>query len=389
MYNIEYQKSYCIENYNFQTIIFLQVPIKINKDKRILMKFPLDPKPTFKDSLLFWIERYVRYKLTSLSNRQVKDPDMLFSIIQRLSEGVGSIDELQKLAKEARNAGLIGINTYFKPLEKLYKHLSKLPMHSLKEIDEEIIIDFLATATAHLSDATKKNYRTTMINFFKYIEKNNETNGQIHVFGIELKNWAGLRGKAGMKLPVHLSQEEIKRFIEAIDTYPFRQDVAARNRAIIKLILYTGIRVSEAINLKLKDFMPQEDVYLIKIIGKGNKSRVVMIKKEHIKKDLDDWLLQRRCSDNLLFCNNRGTPLTQAYISRIVEKILLSCGIRKEKNGAHMLRHTFATLLYNKSKDLVLVQEALGHASLDTSRIYTHFDKERLKKAASIMDDIK
>ena len=54
-----------------------------------------------------------------------------------------------------------------------------------------------------------------------------------------------------------------------------------------------------------------------------------------------------------------------------------------------MLRHTFATLLYNKSKDLVLVQEALGHASLDTSRIYTHFNKERLKKAASIMDDIK
>ena len=54
-----------------------------------------------------------------------------------------------------------------------------------------------------------------------------------------------------------------------------------------------------------------------------------------------------------------------------------------------MLRHTFATLLYLKSKDLVLVQEALGHASLDTSRIYTHFDKDKLYKAASIMDDIK
>ena len=75
-------------------------------------------------------------------------------------------------------------------------------------------------------------------------------------------------------------------------------------------------------------------------------------------------------------------------MSRIVENILRSCGIKKEKNGAHMLRHTFATLLYNKSKDLVLVQETLGHASLDTSRIYTHFDKDKLHKAASIMDDL-
>ena len=114
-----------------------------------------------------------------------------------------------------------------------------------------------------------------------------------------------------------------------------------------------------------------------------------MIKSKHIKKDLDEWLTLKDCKNNLLFCNKKGTALTQAYVSRTVEKILLSAGIRKEKNGAHMLRHTFATLLYLKSKDLVLVQEALGHASLDTSRIYTHFDKDKLYKAASIMDDIK
>ena len=71
-----------------------------------------------------------------------------------------------------------------------------------------------------------------------------------------------------------------------------------------------------------------------------------------------------------------------------MEKMLLVAGIRKEKNGAHMLRHTFATLLYQKNRDLVLVQEALGHADLNTSKIYTHFDKERLKIAANTMDDM-
>ena len=349
------------------------------------MKYPLDFKDRFCDTFLFWIERYLRFKLNSLSNRQVKNQEELFDVIRKLSLGTKNIDELSTLAKRARNAGLIGINTYYKPLEKFYRFLCDYGVASMKEIDEELIVDFLTTATGGLSDATKKNYRIAMINFFKYIDKNNEDG---HHFDIELKNWAGLQGKAGQKLPVFMGEDEIARFLQAIDDYPFRSDVAARNRAIIKMILYTGIRVGEAIGLRLKDIELQGDVYLLKITGKGNKIRVVMIKSQHIKRDLDEWMQKRRCGSDLLFCNKKGTHLTQAYISRIVEQILKSAGIKKEKNGAHMLRHTFATLLYNKSKDLVLVQEALGHASLDTSRIYTHFDKERLKKAASVMDDI-
>ena len=350
------------------------------------MKYPLDFKDHFCETLRFWIERYIRFKLTSLSNRQVKDQKKLQNIIKALTLGTKDIDELAKLAKEARNVGLIGINTYFKPLEKLYDFLCNMGLASMYEIDEELIVDFLASSTAGLSDATKKNYRIAMINFFAFLDKNNEDK---HLFSIELKNWAGLRGKAGQKLPVFLNENEVAKFLKAIETYPFQREIAARNRAIIKLIIYTGIRVSEAINLKIKDVMYQDGVYLVKIVGKGNKSRVVMIKADKIQKDLDEWMQYRRCKDGYLFCNKKGTPLTQAYISRTVEKILLSCGIRKEKNGAHMLRHTFATLLYNKSKDLVLVQEALGHASLDTSRIYTHFDRDRLMQAASIMDDLK
>ena len=80
--------------------------------------------------------------------------------------------------------------------------------------------------------------------------------------------------------------------------------------------------------------------------------------------------------------------LSQAYIYKNVENILKYVGIKKEKMGAHMLRHSFATLLYQRHKDLVLVQEALGHADLNTSRIYTHFDKDQLLKAASLMDEL-
>ncbi|WP_200762128.1 tyrosine-type recombinase/integrase [Nitrosophilus alvini] len=353
------------------------------------MHYPIDFKDRFEDTLLFWMERFIRHKLNSLSNRQVKDKDRLAYVIKKLTLGTDSIEELADLVKEARNAGLIGINTYFKPLEKLYRYLIMMGPASMKEIDEEMIVDFLTSETGGLSDATKKNHRIAMINFFAYIDKQNlDDSGNAHVYRIELKNWGGLKGKSGQKLPEYLTEDEISKFLEAIETYPFRSDVAARNRLIIKIILYTGIRVGEAIGLRIKDIIPEKDIYLIKILGKGNKHRVVMIKSKHIKSDLQEWLSLRNCENELLFCNKKGTTLTQAYISRIVEKILMSAGIRKEKNGAHMLRHSFATLLYRKSKDLVLVQEALGHASLDTSRIYTHFDRDKLYKAASIMDDI-
>ena len=111
-----------------------------------------------------------------------------------------------------------------------------------------------------------------------------------------------------------------------------------------------------------------------------------MIKVNIIAKDLKEWNDIKAHNNTLLLCNQKGNVLSQAYISSIVEKILLSVGIRKEKNGAHMLRHSFATLLYQKHHDLILVQEALGHADINTSRIYTHFDKERLKATTNLMD---
>ncbi|MBT0881540.1 tyrosine-type recombinase/integrase, partial [Campylobacter sp. 2018MI27] len=116
--------------------------------------------------------------------------------------------------------------------------------------------------------------------------------------------------------------------------------------------------------------------------------RVVLLNINSIKEHLE-YFNNFAEPNQYLFTNKQGKPLTQAYISRLIENVLLAAGIRKEKNGAHMLRHSFATLLYKKEKDLLLVQEALGHASLNTSRIYTHFDNDKLKLAAKIANNLK
>ncbi len=172
-------------------------------------------------------------------------------------------------------------------MDKLYTYIENYGAKSLKEIDEEFLSCFLLWATANLSDATKKNYRIALLSFFSYLDKQNSEN---YSFLIELKNWGGLGGKSGTKLPSYMKEEEVKRFIKGIDEYKFSQKTASRNRLIIKIILYTGLRVSEALNINKKDFIKDRDIYVIQVRGKGNKPRVVMIKEHIIKEDLKNWL---------------------------------------------------------------------------------------------------
>ncbi len=345
------------------------------------MKYLIDCESSVEKSLLFWIGRFIKYKVTTLSNRQVSDKDRLANLMRDLTLHVSSIEHLKTTVKEIRNVGIGGIHIYFIPIAKLYKYILNFGANSLKEIDEEFLSEFLAIETSALSDATKKNYRIALLAFFGYLDKQND---EKYTFLIELKNWGGLGGKGGDKLPSYMHKKEVSRFIKAIDEFEFKPQILSRNRLIVKTILYTGIRVGEALGIKLKDIFEEGEFFMIQVRGKGNKPRIVMIKKSIISPDLKQWLDIRNCQDALLFCNKFGKKLTQAYISRIVEKILMSAGIKKEKNGAHMLRHTFATMLYQKNHDLILVQESLGHADINTSRIYTHFDKEKLKKTTDI-----
>lgn len=352
-----------------------------------MMKYPLDCEENFEKSFLFWLAKFVKYKLSSLSNKELKNPAILAEVNYALTQTPKHIDALDALVKKARNAGLTGVSTYFNPLKKLFDYLTFYKLHSLKQIDEALIVEILASITGALSDASKKNYRIAVMNFFDFLNRQNEEDSKAHIFDINLKNWAGVSGARGIKLPEFMSEDELKKFLEAIDNADFKANTI-RNKLIIKIIIFTGIRVSEALHIRLKDISEEDGLYHIRIHAKGNKYRLVMIKKELISTLLDNVKINYLSQDSLLFVNKKGTPLTQAYVSRIVEQILFKAGIRKQKNGAHMLRHTFATLLYKKQKDLVLVQEALGHASLNTSRIYTHFDSEKLKLAAKVAEEL-
>ncbi|TPH64347.1 tyrosine recombinase XerH [Helicobacter pylori] len=354
------------------------------------MKHPLEELKDPIENLLLWIGRFLRYKCTSLSNSQVKDQNKVFECLNELNQ-VRSSSQLEKVCKKARNVGLLGINTYALPLLKFYEYAQKISLKSLKSIDEVLLAEFLSVYTGGLSLATKKNYRIALLGLFSYIDKQNQDeNEKSYIYNITLKNISGVNQSAGNKLPTHLNNEELEKFLEGIDKIEMSAKVRARNRLLIKIIVFTGMRSNEALQLKIKDFTLENGCYTILIKGKGDKYRAVMLKAFHIENLLKEWLIERELypvKNDLLFCNQKGSALTQAYLYRQVERIINFAELRREKNGAHMLRHSFATLLYQKRHDLILVQEALGHASLNTSRIYTHFDKQRLEEAASIWEE--
>ncbi|WP_033618951.1 tyrosine recombinase XerH [Helicobacter pylori] len=354
------------------------------------MKHPLQELNDPIENLLLWIGRFLRYKCTSLSNSQVKDQNKVFECLNELNQAC-NLERLEKVCKKARNAGLLGINTYALPLLKFYEYAQRLSLKSLKNIDEVMLAEFLSIYTGGLSLATKKNYRIALLGLFSYIDKQNQDeNEKSYIYNITLKNISGANQSAGNKLPTHLNSEELEKFLESIDKIEMSAKVRARNRLLIKIIVFTGMRSNEALQLKIKDFTLENGCYTILIKGKGDKYRAVMLKAFHIESLLKEWLIERELypvKNDLLFCNQKGMALTQAYLYRQVERIINFAGLRREKNGAHMLRHSFATLLYQKRHDLILVQEALGHASLNTSRIYTHFDKQRLEEAASIWEE--
>ena len=185
--------------------------------------------------------------------------------------------------------------------------------------------------------------------------------------------------KTRRKLPDVLSFEEIEDLIGHID---LSKPEGGRNKAILETMYSSGLRVTEAINLKISCLYL--DVGFIRVIGKGDKERLVPIGSDAIKfiKLYKDTIRVHQtpakdCED-ILFLNNRGKGLSRVMIFYIIKDLILKTGIKKTISP-HSFRHSFATHLVEGGADLRAVQEMLGHESITTTEIYTHMNREFLR----------
>lgn len=184
--------------------------------------------------------------------------------------------------------------------------------------------------------------------------------------------------KLWKRIPEILSLNEI----EALLSQPNIRDTRGiRDRAILEVLYATGMRVSEAVNLKVDNV--NKDIGFVRCIGKGNKERIIPLGKKAID-SIDRYLDKSRArllnkkESQFLFLNRFGKKLSRQSIWKLIRRYAQDAKIKKPIKP-HILRHTFATHLLERGADLRSVQEMLGHSNISTTQIYTHINKERLK----------
>jgi integrase/recombinase XerD len=186
--------------------------------------------------------------------------------------------------------------------------------------------------------------------------------------------------KLKRSLPDVLSFDEIQSIINEID---LNTPEGTRNKAILETLYSCGLRVSEVVNLKISQLF--FDVGFVRVIGKGNKERLVPIGSIAIKyiqiyhSTIRSHLNIVPGEEDILFLNRRGKRLSRVMIFLIIKDLAAKAGITKNISP-HTFRHSFATHLVEGGADLRAVQEMLGHESITTTEIYTHLDREFLRK---------
>ncbi|MGN0189035.1 MAG: site-specific tyrosine recombinase/integron integrase [Candidatus Cryptobacteroides sp.] len=180
--------------------------------------------------------------------------------------------------------------------------------------------------------------------------------------------------KIGRHLPAVLSEEEVGRIIASVDTGSWN---GLRDRAILEVLYGCGLRVSEAVGLKMSMIYSKDG--FVRIVGKGNKERLVPIGGMALEA-VSEYLEVRpepfdTASEDILFLNKDGRALSRVAVFTMVKRQAMLAGIHKEISP-HTFRHSFATHLVNHGADLRVVQDMLGHESILTTEIYTHIDTE-------------
>jgi integrase/recombinase XerD len=266
------------------------------------------------------------------------------------------------------------VEAYMRDIEKLTQYLQqtstlKTPeeikltdlQHFIKWIGE---LGMSATSQARIISGIKSFYKYCLI---EQISKNDPT--------------ALLEApKLKRSLPDTLSFEEIENIIEQID---LSKPEGGRNKAMLELLYSCGLRVSELVNLKISQLY--FDVGFIRALGKGDKERLIPIGRSAIKyvniylKNIRVHIPLKPGNEDVVFLNRRGSKLSRVMVFLIIKELAKKAGIKKTISP-HTFRHSFATHLVEGGADLRAVQEMLGHESITTTQIYTHLDREFLRK---------
>ena len=270
---------------------------------------------------------------------------------------------------------LSSIESYKYDLTIFYNDIKDiLENNNLHKLKIEFIYDFIKNQSINrISSATIKRRVSTIRNFYLFLQKREV----ISFIVPEIKT-----PKIGIKLPNYLTIEEVDKLLSIPDINTFK---GLRDKTMLEIMYSCGLRVSELISLKKKDINIKNS--FIRIIGKGNKERIIPIGEialEYLNKyfELLSYNSKLNNSKNV-FINKNGLPLTRQYFFKIIKYYSIKANINKNISP-HTLRHSFATHLLENGAPLIAVKNLLGHESINTTQIYTHVNERKL---VSVIDN--
>ncbi|EGD34314.1 site-specific tyrosine recombinase XerD [Capnocytophaga sp. oral taxon 338] len=283
------------------------------------------------------------------------------------------LKDFEHYLKIERGMSENSVHSYLFDMEKLREFVA---IHQIEEtpvnISAETLRMFIYEVGKELHARSQSRLISALKSFFKFLLLENYRED----FPMETIDTP----KFGMKLPDTLSLEEIDAIIAGID---LSTEEGHRNRAIIETLYGCGLRVSELVNLHLSDLFFSEG--FIRVLGKGNKQRLVPIS-EYTQKEINNYILHQRKNipivkefSDIVFLNRRGKQLTRAMIFTIIKQAASAIGLTKTISP-HTFRHSFATHLLENGANLRAIQLMLGHESIITTEIYTHIDHSYLSQ---------
>jgi integrase/recombinase XerD len=285
-----------------------------------------------------------------------------------------TIKEYKNYLQLERGLSENSIEAYIHDIEKLHQFLQLKELTAgPTDITDRHIREFLQyLAELGMTATSQARFLSGLKGFFKYLfSENLITNDPTQL--VEAP-------RLSRKLPDTLSVQEIDQLLAAID---HSTPEGTRNRAMLEMLYGCGLRVSELIGLTLSNVYM--DLGFLRVIGKGNKERLVPMGREAAKY-LTIYLEQVRCHiavqkdhENFIFLNSRGKALSRVWVFLVIKELAQIAGIQKNISP-HTFRHSFATHLIEGGADLRAVQEMLGHESITTTEIYTHLDRDYLSQ---------
>ena len=263
------------------------------------------------------------------------------------------------------------IISYQHALNVYLDYLKSIGLEDIAKVDKNIIEDAISDYAKTHADTSINHYKVVIRNLHKFLDFRYDLNDVSAYISVN---------KAKKRLPIYLSHSEIE---ELFKTFNDEDHNDYFHHTILEVIYGLGLRVSEVCNLKVNDINFED--HLLKLIGKGDKERVIPIPDISLKMmgtystTIRPLWLNKPNTKGFFFINHLGNRLNPKYVEEMLNRQMNLTSIKKHVSP-HKLRHSYATGMLEGGADLRVVQELLGHSDIATTEIYTHVSDERLKK---------